>query len=71
MARLLIPLDEESLDDAIAGIRQSGATSVAVCFLHSYLNPVHELAAVERLAQALPGYQRLALQRRAAADQGI
>ena len=44
-----------SLDDAIAGIRQSGATSVAVCFLHSYLNPVHELAAVERLAQALPG----------------
>ena len=26
-----------------------------MCFLHSYLNPVHELAAVERLAQALPG----------------
>src|ERR1700704_5675921 len=50
-----IPLDAKSLDDAIAGIRQSGATSVAVCFLHSYLNPVHELAAVERLVQALPG----------------
>ncbi|HET9583568.1 MAG TPA: hydantoinase/oxoprolinase family protein, partial [Bradyrhizobium sp.] len=52
---VLIPLDAKSLDDAIAGIKQSGATSVAVCFLHSYLNPVHELAAVERLAQALPG----------------
>ena len=26
-----------------------------MCFLHSYLNPVHELAAVERLTQALPG----------------
>ena len=52
---VLIPLDEKSLDDAIAGIRQSGATSVAVCFLHSYLNPVHELAAVEKLMQALPG----------------
>ena len=51
---VLIPLDAKSLDDAIAGIRQSGATSVAVCFLHSYLNPVHELAAVERLTQALP-----------------
>ena len=51
---VLIPLDAKSLDDAIAGIKQSGATSVAVCFLHSYLNPVHELAAVERLAQALP-----------------
>ena len=52
---VLIPLDVTSLDDAIAAIRQSGATSVAVCFLHSYLNPVHELAAVERLTQALPG----------------
>ena len=52
---VLIPLDAKSLDDAIAAIKQSGATSVAVCFLHSYLNPVHELAAVERLAQALPG----------------
>jgi len=46
---VLIPLDAASLDDAIAGIKKSGATSVAVCFLHSYLNPVHELAAVERL----------------------
>src|SRR5690349_21883873 len=51
---VLIPLDAKSLDDAIAAIRTSGATSVAVCFLHSYLNPVHELAAVERLQQALP-----------------
>ena len=49
-----IPLDDRSLDDAIAAIRRSGATSVAVCFLHSYLNPVHELAAVERLARELP-----------------
>jgi N-methylhydantoinase A len=52
---VLIPLDEASLDEAIAGVSKSGATSVAVCFLHSYLNPVHELAAVERLAKALPG----------------
>ena len=51
---VLIPLDERSLDEAIAGIRKLGATSVAVCFLHSYLNPVHELAAVERLAKELP-----------------
>jgi N-methylhydantoinase A len=51
---VLIPLDQASLDDAIAGIRKSGATSVAVCFLHSYLNPVHELATVERLAKELP-----------------
>ena len=50
-----IALDAKSLDAAIAGIRSSGATSVAVCLLHAYINPVHELAAVERLTQALPG----------------
>lgn len=50
-----IPLDLKSLDDAIAKIKKSGATSVAVCFLHAYINPVHELAAVERLTRALPG----------------
>src|SRR5882757_2140909 len=50
-----IPLDAASLDEAIAAVKQSGATSVGVCFLHSYLNPVHELAAVERLTRELPG----------------
>ena len=50
----LIPLDTASLGDTIAAVRNSGATSVAVCFLHSYLNPVHELAAVERLTKQLP-----------------
>jgi N-methylhydantoinase A len=51
---VLIPLDAASLAVAIAAIKKSGATSVAVCFLHSYLNPVHELAAVERLVRELP-----------------
>jgi N-methylhydantoinase A len=51
---VLIPLDAASLGEAIAAIKKSGATSVAVCFLHSYLNPVHELAAVERLVRELP-----------------
>jgi len=48
------PLDDRSLGEAIAAISRSGATSVAVCFLHSYLNPVHEVAAVERLMRELP-----------------
>jgi N-methylhydantoinase A len=52
---VLTPLDAGSLSEAIAAVKQSGATSVAVCFLHSYLNPVHELAAVEQLARELPG----------------
>ena len=48
----LIPLDAASLGDTIAAVRNSGATSVAVCFLHSYLNPAHELEAVERLVRS-------------------
>ena len=48
------PLDDQSLGDAITAIGRSGATSVAVCFLHSYLNPAHEIAAVQRLANELP-----------------
>src|ERR1700689_4155597 len=51
---IAIPLDDRSLGEAIAAVRRSGATSVAVCFLHSYLNPVHEIAAVERLAGEPP-----------------
>jgi N-methylhydantoinase A len=52
---ILTPLDDRSLGDAVAAIGASDATSVAVCFLHSYLDPVHEIAAVERLARELPG----------------
>src|SRR5216684_728046 len=51
----VVALDARSLDDAIAAVKTSGATSVAVCFLHAYLNPAHEIAAVKRLQTALPG----------------
>ncbi|MDB5615905.1 hydantoinase/oxoprolinase family protein [Tardiphaga sp.] len=52
---VLTPLDEQSVSEAIAAIRSSGATSVAICFLHSYRNPVHEIAVAERLVRELPG----------------
>jgi len=51
---VLTPLDTASLDEAIAAIRASGAASVAICYLHSYKNPAHELATEERLRAALP-----------------
>src|SRR6201994_1328218 len=51
---VLTPLDVESLGEAIAAIKQAGATSVAICFLHAYRNPAHELAASERLTRELP-----------------
>ena len=51
---ILILLDEASLDAAIAAVEASGATSVAICYLHAYRNPAHEIATVERLRRALP-----------------
>ena len=51
---VLEPLDERSLGEAIAAIRQSGTTSVALCFLHAYRNPAHEIAAAEWLAREAP-----------------
>src|ERR1700753_2584864 len=35
---VMVPLDAESLDHAIAAVKQSGPTSVAICFLHAYRN---------------------------------
>src|SRR5262249_18087569 len=48
------PLDQDSLGEAIAAIKTSGATSVAICFLHSYRNAAHEIAAGKRLMRELP-----------------
>src|SRR4051794_23165986 len=51
---VVIPLDDQSLGEAIAAIARTDAKSIAVCFLHAYLNPAHEIAVVERLGRALP-----------------
>jgi N-methylhydantoinase A len=52
---VLTPIDDGSLGAAIDQVRAAGATSVAVCYLHAYKNPAHELATVERLRRELPG----------------
>ena len=48
-------LDEGDLDRAIETIAEQRVESVAVCFLFSFLNPVHEERVRERLGAALPG----------------
>ena len=52
--QVLVPLDQESLAKAIMAIDEAGVTSVAICFLHAYSNPAHEIAAAERLKRELP-----------------
>jgi N-methylhydantoinase A len=36
-------------------VREERIESVAICFLHAYANPAHEIAAEDALAAALPG----------------
>ncbi|MBI1407925.1 MAG: 5-oxoprolinase [Caulobacter sp.] len=53
------PLDEAALAEALRAARADGFTSAAIAFLHSDLNPAHELAA-GRLAEAA-GFTYVAL----------
>ena len=45
---------EEELDATVERLRDSGAESVAICLLFSYLEPAHEAAIAARLREALP-----------------
>ncbi len=47
------PLHEEDFAPIIEKIRAEGIQSVAVCFIHAYVNPAHELRAREILQAAL------------------
>jgi N-methylhydantoinase A len=48
------PLEEESLRPIVERIRSEGIEAVAVCLLHSYVNPVHELRVRECLLRDCP-----------------
>ena len=48
------PLDLQGVERAAQALKAEGVEAVAVCFLHSYINPDHERAAGEILRAALP-----------------
>jgi N-methylhydantoinase A len=48
------PLRRESVTAACAALKAAGVEAVAVCFLHAYLDPVHERAAGAMIRAALP-----------------
>ncbi|HEX9571658.1 MAG TPA: hydantoinase/oxoprolinase family protein, partial [Burkholderiales bacterium] len=50
----LEPLQHASVEDACRRFAEEGVEAVAVCFLHSYLDPEHERAAGEIVRRALP-----------------
>ena len=51
---ILTPIDEAAVHALGKRLVAEGIDSVAVCFLHSYANPVHELAAGRILREACP-----------------
>lgn len=52
--RVRLPLDLGQLEQVIDQIAEAEAEAVVVGFLFSHINPVHELAAGERIAERLP-----------------
>src|SRR5262249_15925453 len=49
------PLDEDDARRAVRELAARGVTTLAVCFLHSYRNPVHEKRVAELVAEEAPG----------------
>lgn len=49
---VVTPLDPADIDRLVADIRAVGAEIVAVCLLHSYVNPAHEQVVAARLRAA-------------------
>src|SRR5499426_2860185 len=49
------PLDEDDARRAVRELAARGVTTLAVCFLHSYRNPVHEKRVAELAADEAPG----------------
>lgn len=52
---VIVPLDEESVDGAVAAIGAMGVEAVAVCLLFSFRHPAHEQQIGRRLRERLPG----------------
>ena len=52
--RIVTPLDEAALRNAVERLLDSGCESLVIHFLHSYANPAHELRAAEIAARIWP-----------------
>jgi N-methylhydantoinase A len=55
------PLDEDAVRAATRRLHAFGVTSIAVVFLHSYVNPAHELRARELVLEEYPDVELISL----------
>jgi N-methylhydantoinase A/oxoprolinase/acetone carboxylase beta subunit len=51
---VLVPLDEEKARAQVLKLKEAGVEAVAVCFLFSFLNPVHEARVAEIVREEFP-----------------
>jgi N-methylhydantoinase A len=58
---VLDELDEEAVRKATVRLRGFGVTSIAIAFVHSYLNPAHELRARELVLEEYPDVDMVSL----------
>jgi N-methylhydantoinase A/oxoprolinase/acetone carboxylase beta subunit len=52
---ILVPLDEDALRREARALAGEGVQAIAICFLFSFLNPVHERRAAEIVREHHPG----------------
>lgn len=52
---IITPLDEQSVREQLRELKAKGVSSIAVCLLNAYANPVHELRVKELAKQEIPG----------------
>ena len=55
--KVLVPLDEAAVEALAPGLEENGVRSVAVGFLHSYVNDTHEQRARDLLLRRLPSLE--------------
>src|SRR5262249_33610873 len=53
--RTLVALDEDQVRAAVARLRDEGVQAIAVCYLFSFVDPVHERRTRELIAEVAPG----------------
>jgi N-methylhydantoinase A len=51
---VLEPLDKKSVEDAAKFLKEKGVEAVAVCFIHSYVNPEHEKITGDIVKKVMP-----------------
>jgi N-methylhydantoinase A len=59
--KVLLPLDENAVRAGIRRLEQLGCTSVAVMYLFSFVNPVHERRTLELIQEEYPDVEHVSL----------